>query len=194
MKQFVISTLFVIGSTCTSNGQNNSYGISVGTGSGMILNEALTGAPSYDLRTSISIGLQYSRKLTNRLHFMTGINWYKNKITVTPAPYPGMDITPENHDIQLLYIPLFLKVNASKYFFINGGIIADVDITKNKYITAQSGVGTGFGIGVEFPIKDQFSIQLNPYLNFHGLLLANSENYPERVLDAGIKLSFALNK
>lgn len=83
-------------------------------------------------------------------------------------------------------------MEVSKYFFINGGLIGDIDVTKNKYMTNQSGIGAGLGIGTELAITNKFAIQLNPYLNLHGLLLTNSSNHPERLLDGGIKLSLVI--
>ena len=194
MKLFWISTLLVIGLVSTSTGQHSSYGISIGAGKGIILKESLEGGPSYKVNTSISIGLQYSRKLTDILHIATGINWYNNKITVTPSFHPNMDMTAKNYNLQLIYIPVFLRADLSNYFFVNGGLIGDFDVTSTKHITNQSGVGAGLGIGAEFPIKGNLSIQLNPYLNFHGLFLTDGDTYPERVVDSGIKLSFIVNK
>jgi hypothetical protein len=178
----------------TSKGQNHSYGLSVGVGNGAILKQKLAGAPSYEMSTGFSVGLQYNKKLTNTLQLMTGINWYDNSVAVTPNFYPGRNMTPKDYSVQLIYIPLLLKVDLSKYFFVNGGLLGDIDITNSEYITSQSGLGASFGIGTEFSITDNFSIQLNPYLNFHGLLLADKQNYPERIFDPGIKLNFVLHK
>ena len=103
-------------------------------------------------------------------------------------------MTPKKHDIQLIYIPIFLRVDLSKHFFLNGGPIADLDITKNKYITNQSGMGVGLGIGSEFSINEKLLVQINPYINLHGLIQTVSETYPERLLDPGIKLSLPIKK
>lgn len=194
MKSIIISILFVIGLTSNSTAQNNSYGISIGSGKGFIMRQASLGGGSYDLNTGLSIGIQYSKRLNNKLHLMTSANWYKNTVSFTPTFYPGLDMTPKKHDIQLIYIPVFLKVDLSKHFFLNGGLIGDLDITKNKYITNQSGIGTGLGIGTEFSINEKLLIQINPYINLHGLIPTKSKNYHERVFDSGIKLSLMIKK
>ena len=186
--------MIVIGFINVSTGQSSTYGISIGVGNGLIMQQTLIGSGSVDLNTGLSFGFQYSRKLTNRLHFVTGVNWYKGSISVTPAFYPGIDNTQRKYDIQLIYIPVLLKVDLSKHFFLNGGLIGDFDITKNKQITNQSGMGVGLGFGTEFSITPNFLVQINPYINLHGLILTNSENHPERILDAGIKLNLLLNK
>ncbi len=194
MRKVLISIVFIAGMIITSKGQNNAYGISIGLGNGIILKEALDGGASYDINTGFSIGLLYGRKLSNKLHLMTSVNLYDNSVTVTPNFHPGIDMTPQTYDVRLIYIPVLLKVDLSNYFFINGGLIGDIDITKDKYITNQSGIGATLGIGTEFSINNKFSIQLNPYLNFHGLLLTNMENYPERVFDSGIKLNLIIKR
>src|SRR6478752_387020 len=100
MKKLLALTVFIIGFINISIGQNNSFGVSIGTGKGIIIKQALDGDASYDLNRGISLGFQYSRKLTNKLHLLTGINWYKNTVSVTPSFHPDIDMTPENHDIQ----------------------------------------------------------------------------------------------
>lgn len=194
MKSILISIVLVIGFANFSTGQSNLYGLSVGVGNGFILRQKSLGGGSYDLNTGLSIGFQYEKGLNNKLHLITGVNWYNNSVSVTPAFYPGIEMTPKKHDIQLLYIPVFLKLSLSKYFFLNGGLIGDLDITKNKYITNQSGMGTGLGIGTAFSINEKLLIQINPYINLHGLILTASENYPERIFDSGIKLSLMIKK
>ncbi|MEO6819865.1 MAG: hypothetical protein ABI204_09080, partial [Ginsengibacter sp.] len=131
MKSLLLSILLIIGLTGISKGQSNSYGISIGTGKGFIMKKALLGGGTYNLNTGLFIGFQYSKRLNNKLYLMTGVNWYKNSVSITPTFYPGIDLTPEKHDIQLIYIPVFLKLDLSKYFFLNGGLIGDFDITKN---------------------------------------------------------------
>jgi hypothetical protein len=194
MKRVLISLLLVLGFTSVSNGQNSTYGISLGVGSGFIMKQALDGGGSYDLNTSLSIGFQYTKKLNNTLHLMLSINWYKNEVTFTPNFNPNINITAKKYDLQLIYIPVFLKVDLSKYFFLNGGLIGDFDISKDSYITSQSGMGAGFGIGTEFLITEKLLIQIIPYANLHGLILTHKENYPERVFDTGIKLNLVLQK
>ncbi len=178
----------------TTRAQQNSFGIHFGAGSGILLQKKLDGGPSTELNTGLSAGLQYGRKLTDKLHLLTGLNWYHNRVSVTPAFYPDIERTTTKHPLNLLYIPVHLKYDLSRYFFVNGGLIGGLDITRNKVITEQSGIGAGLGLGTRFTIVPGFSAELNPYLNFHGLLLTNRDKYPERVLDAGVKLNLLLNK
>ena len=74
-------------------------------------------------------------------------------------------------------------------FFFNAGIIGDFDVSKNNPLTRQSGVGAGSGIGGRVDLSGGITLEMNPYLNVHGLLLAKGDMYPERILDSGVKLS-----
>src|SRR5690606_31824330 len=104
----------------TVHGQNNTFGLNVGFGGGMILDRASEGGGSFDLQNGFTIGVAYSRKLSESLHFQTGINWYKNNVVVTPSFYPDIDMSSRKYDVTLIYLPVFLKVGLSQYFFING--------------------------------------------------------------------------
>lgn len=194
MKNILSIALLILAITSTGYGQKNIYGINIGIGGGMIMKEALEGDASYDLNTGVTLGLQYSRNISERLYFTTGLNWYKNCVSVTPNFHPDVDMTEVKHDVQLLYIPAFLTVTLSKHFSLQGGLMADIDITSDKYITKQSGMGAGFAIAGEAPFNETFALQVSPYLNFHGLLLSDSDQYPERIFDSGIKLNFVFRK
>jgi hypothetical protein len=192
MKSILTLLLVLVGLISQSFAQKNSYGISIGLANGVILKKSLDGDASYDLNRGLSLGFQYSRKLRDKIHLQTGLIWLNSSVSVTPTYYPDIDMTPSEYNVELLYVPIFLKVDVAKHLYINSGIIADFDITKNKYLTSQSGIGIGLGLGTELFLTNKFSIQLNPHLNFHGLILTDREEYPERILDAGAKLIFII--
>jgi len=168
--------------------QRNSFGLMIGTGKGFVAQQALEGAAELNLNQSFSIGIEYNRIISDKYAFETGLVWYKNQVSVAPAFYPGIDMTPVNYEIQLLYIPTFLKVNFSKRFFMHGGFLVDIDISDSSYISSQSGLGAGLGVGTEVSIAKSLIMSINPYVNLHGIILADKENYPERILDSGIKI------
>jgi hypothetical protein len=194
MRKFFIPSLLLICLTGNTFAQKSSYGISGGIGKGAVLRKALEGSASHELGTGYSAGIYYSKRLVNKLHLVTGLNAYRSQLTVTPTFHPNTDLSPKSYDMRLLYVPVFLKVDLSRYFFINAGLIGDLDITKDKQITDQTGMGAGLGIGGEIPFCKKFAIQINPYTNFHGLLLTKSGNYPLRVADVGVKLNLILKR
>ncbi|MBK7427383.1 MAG: outer membrane beta-barrel protein [Saprospiraceae bacterium] len=167
--------------------------MSVGIGGGSILKQSLEGAASYDLKTGYFIGFEYSRDLTKKLSFQTGLNYYSNKVIVTLSYNPDKPNVTREENLELFYLPVSLRYDLSNYFFINAGVLGGIDMSLNRVMTDQSGMGVVIGIGTEISLSDKYSIQVSPYLNLHGLLLVNRDNYPERVLDAGIKLIIILH-
>lgn len=196
MKNLFLSIVFITSLVLTSAAQdtNNSYGLSFGFGNGTILRQQLTGGPSIDLNTGLSAGFQYTHRLNTKLHLLTGVTLFNSSVTVTPEFHPDIDTTPRDYDVRVIYIPVVLKMDFGKHFFLNTGFLADIDVTKDSYITSQSGMGATVGAGAEFIITNSFSIQFNPYINFHGLLLTQSDDYPERVLESAVKINFVVNK
>ncbi|HRO08192.1 MAG TPA: outer membrane beta-barrel protein [Saprospiraceae bacterium] len=191
---FCITLCCFCGTITITIAQINSYGISTGIGKGTILKQSLDGDASYDILTGYTLGVIYNRKMNDIIHLHTSINWYNNSVVITPAFYPGINLAPKSYALQMIYIPLYLRMNLSKYFFITGGFTGDIDVTKHNQITDQSGLGASIGAGFEMAVSNSFSIQLNPYMNFHGLILSHKDKYPERLLDTGIKLNLVINK
>jgi hypothetical protein len=192
MKKILLQIFLLAGIVSTSFAQTNSYGISVGIAGGAIRQPQLSGGPGYDLNTGSLLGLQYTRRLNNRFHLMTGIDWYHYRLSVKPNTYPGIDKSTSYYDFNLLSIPVYIKMDLPKHFFIDGGLIVDFDVTKDKQITNQSGIGVGLGVGYEVLLTHKVAIQLNPYFNLDGLILFDEDMYPKRVFGPGIKLIFVM--
>ncbi|AIZ64353.1 hypothetical protein PK28_12870 [Hymenobacter sp. DG25B] len=170
----------------------NRFGLSAGIGAPVIAQRQLDGGPSYEMGRGFDFGVNYYRAITPKTNLESGVFLHANELKVTPAFYPGWEMAPQYYDIRLLYVPLFLKVNLAKYFYLNGGLLADVDLSKNKYISSQTGLGTGLGLGTDIHVSDRFAFTINPYLNLHGLWTIEQEHYPERIFDAGIKAGIIL--
>jgi len=118
-KLFLLVVLFTL-ITFLAAAQRNSFGLTPGIGKGFIAQEALEETPVLELNRPLSIVIQYDRIFSDKYTFETGLKGYKNQISVTPAFYPGVDMTPVNYEIQLVYVPLFLKVNSLKFFLYMG--------------------------------------------------------------------------
>lgn len=194
MKWLLFLFSLTIGLINTAFAQKNSYGISVGTGSGLIVKSLARGGASYDLKTGFSIGFYYASKFdfNEKLSIQSGLSYYRNTLIVTPAFNPDIDMTPRSHNLQMIYLSTLFKFDLSKYFFINTGSLLALDISSNKTISNQTGLGAMFGLGTEISINENFAIQFNPYFNIHSLIPIFSDNTPERIVDTGIKMSFIL--
>ena len=190
MKKLFISgfLLFITLNLFSQDLKNSTYGISFGIGKSDIYQQPLDGGPGYDGLTSYELGLNYNRPITKLFSFESGLYWHYNQIKITPNYNPGLDMTSKYYNCNLLYVPLNARLMFLKCFFINGGLLLNLDISKDSHISNQTGVGTDLGVGVEIPALNLFKICINPYVNIHGLYRFEKENYPQSLFDSGIKI------
>lgn len=190
-------TFFLVLINFAANAQEssrNSFGLTAGAGSANVVRPSLEGAPSLDLQRNFEIGANYYRQIGRKLKFETGLIYHYNKLTQKSVFSPDVPQITTQYDVHLIYLPAFLRINLSKHFFVNGGGMVDIDISNSMGLSSsralnnQSGLGVGMGIGGEVAVLHKFYLQVNPYLNLHAVLPVQRENYPERILDAGIKV------
>lgn len=187
MKTLLSLALVAITFSVLAQERKNNFSLVAAIGKSTILQEELVGGPSYEGKTSYEFGFAYYRSLTHRIKLETGLTWHQNDIKIIPNVPPNADVEATHSKVQLLYIPIFARINFSDYFFIQGGALADIDVSSNSKVTKQSGVGFGGGLGVEFPVK-KLVLVINPYLNVHGVFTSGGDQYPQKVLDNGIRI------
>jgi hypothetical protein len=195
MKKHLASLVlvFITLNLYSQNLNKNSYGISIGTGeTGVYSSEKTMGGPGYGASSTFEAGFNYCHPLNHTFSFESGIYWHYNKISVTPSFYPGIDMTPRYYNCNLLYVPLNLKLMFAKYFFIDGGLLFNVDISRNSDIANQTGLGTDFGFGVEIPVFKHYCISINPYINIWGLYKFDRLGSGECLLGDGIRITFKI--
>lgn len=166
--------------------------IFVGIGGAAVIQEVLDGAGSTEMGAGFSVGLNYYRKLSVKTFFETGVIWYKNEVKFNGADNPSVPQEAKFQNLYMLYVPVFLQLHVSKSFFLHGGLIGDFDLSKNKYLNDQSGLGTGIGFGINFPLSQKIKMQINPFINIHGLLMMEKPSYPQRLLETGIRLGIRM--
>ena len=192
MKNILISVFLLCSISAFSQDlKTKKYAFSGGVGSTMILHKALVGSAGVTGKTSYEFGFQFYMPLKKKLFFITGLSWHTNEIKVTSGAYPDIDQTPKYYKLSLLYSPLFIQVNFAKHLFFQTGLLIDIDISNNSYITNQSGIGSGLGLGAYIPLSKKLDLQIEYFINVHGIILIKGENYPERVLDNGLKIGIA---
>jgi hypothetical protein len=174
------------------DGRKNSFGIFAGVGGAAVIQEALEGAGSTDIGTGFSIGLNYYRSLSDKVAFETGAGWYMNEVTFKSAFNPSVDEKVRHEKVSMISIPVFLRLDVSKSFFLHGGLMGDFDFSANEYLDDQSGLGAGVGLGINFPLSQKVKMQINPFINMHGLLMIEKPTYPQRLLETGIRLGIRM--
>lgn len=149
--------------------------------------QQLVGSASYFGDKFYTFGINYVYQLNRLLDFETGIEYSKHSISVHPNLPPQMDVFPYPASLSLINIPVGLRLNFLKYFFINGGLLFDIDISNSSPVNEQTGIGSSVGLGIEYDFNFGVSIFVNPYLKAHTLLPFSQVNYPQRLMESGFR-------
>lgn len=149
--------------------------------------ENLTGSASYNSDHFYTLGINYIHPLNNWLEIETGLEYSNHTISIQPNLPPDMDNSPYPADFSLLNIPLTLRANFLKYFFINGGLMLDFDAGDSKPIDNQTGIGGLLGVAAKYDFDFGATVFINPYLKAHSLIPFSPENYHQRLMESGFR-------
>lgn len=190
-KTVLICLSFLVLASTNLFGQKPKIGL---TYSSLGVNEVFTflsldGAPSYENDGYFALGINFLKPLNHWLEFETGLEYSKHHLIVhSHLPYDTDKIyIPREESFELVNIPVTLKVNFLKYFFVNGGLLIDIDASKSHYIHNQSGIGSLWGLGLKYDFKSGLSVFANPYAKVHSLIPFSAGNNHKRVFEGGFR-------
>ena len=169
-----------IGITFSSFGENEVF-----------RSDQLDGAASYDSDYFFTLGINYVLPLNKWLEAETGIEYSKHNIIIEPNLPPDMDNSSRKANFSLINFPVTLRANFLKYFFVNGGLIVDIDASTNSPIDNQTGIGAVFGISAKYNFKNGVSAFFNPYTKIHSLIPLSDTEYHQRIWEKGIRVGIA---
>jgi hypothetical protein len=176
--------------------ENTAIGVSIsGLGNNTSFHwAALDGAGSYSGRGYHSFGITYIRSLSNTFELETGVEYSKNTYHFSNSSLgPGIDVS-HNAYLSLIEIPITVRFNFWQYFFLNGGLILDLDITKDKYLDNQTGIGAILGVGAKYNFpKTPIGLFVNPYLKHRPLIPFTKERYHLRTMESGFRIGVVYN-
>jgi len=138
-----------------------------------------------------TFGLSYVSALNKWLEIESGIEYSRHHIIIQPNLPPNIDAFPRKASFSLINIPVTLRANFLKYFFVNGGLILDVDASLNSPIANQTGIGVLLGLSVKYDFDAGVSVFVNSYSKLHSLIPFQTENHHQRVLENGIRIGFS---
>ena len=170
------------------------WGFSLGSGEPILLEETREGAPSISLKPNVNFGMTYLRRISDKVYLETGATFSRGNLTVTAAPNPDVSFGKAKYNLQMIDIPLFVRLNFSKHFFANAGLLADVDVSSKPYIARQSGIGSGLSLGGQISLSNNVTLWLTPYLQLHNLLSWEGSDHKQRVAEAGFRLGLTVWK
>ena len=133
-----------------------------------------------------TLGINYIHPINHRFDFETGLELSDFKINALPggvlysSDQSGLNTPIRN--FELISIPFSIRTNLSKYFYVNGGILLDLDfsnLTKSTDTTfedsnfipnSQTGIGAFAGLGLKYDFKPGWEITLNPFAKIHSVV------------------------
>ncbi len=155
--------------------------------------EELVGAASVTGDNFFVFGINYLQGLNKWLEIETAVEVGKYQFTINSNLPPEMESTSSNKAAALVSIPLTLRANFLKYFYINGGIMLDMDVSGNNYIDDQTGIGTITGIAAKYDFKQGVSLFINPYVKFHSLLPFSIGENHQMIYEDGFRFGITYN-
>jgi hypothetical protein len=150
--------------------------------------QELDGAAAYDSDYFYTVGITYVYPFNNWLEAETGIEFSAHHIIIKPNLPPDMDNSSRKADFSLINVPVTLRANFLKYFFINGGLMLDVDPSLSSPIDNQTGIGVLLGVSVKYDFDSGISVFVNPYSKIHSLIPFADIKYHQRILENGIRI------
>lgn len=166
-----------IGITFSSFGKNDVYRF----------NE-LDGAASYNSDYFYTIGINYLHTLNKWLEAETGIEYTEHHIIINPNLPPDLINTSRKANFTVINVPVSLRANFLKYFFVNGGLILDIDASRKSPIDRQTGIGGLLGLAAKYKFKNKVTVFINPYAKMHTLIPFTDTKYYQRVWENGIRV------
>ena len=166
-----------IGLTYSSFGKNKVH-----------LNDVLDGDASYRGDDFYTLGITYLMPVNDLLELEMGLEYSRHSIFITPNLSPGTAVSSQNAEFSLINIPVTLRANLFKYFFLNGGVFLDLDNMSDGPIDSQRGIGALFGAGVKYDFNSGVSIFINPYLKLHSLLQYSQVDDHKQLYEAGVRM------
>jgi hypothetical protein len=142
---------------------------------------------NYKSKNCFALGATYIRGLNKWLDIETGIEYSRYNIDFSPNIFPGTNFFMRTSKIKLgmINIPATLRANFLKYFFVNGGVLIDIDISNNIYFEHQTGIGGIGGFGANYNFNSGLSIFINPYIKAHSWIDIKTR---KKILEKGIRL------
>lgn len=155
--------------------------------------QELEGAPGYGGGSFYALGVNYLSQINKVLEFETGIEYSHHTFFVLFNDCGVLDYIPTKTSISLVNIPLTMRVNFARCFFINGGLNLNIDPTISGSIDNQNGIGSILGFGLKYDSDFGISVFANPYFKTHSLLPFTAFNNHQRLIESGVRFGVMYN-
>ncbi len=158
--------------------------------------EELDGAGSTNGTGDFEVGIIYLHELNKWLEIEAAFEYTKIRITNTSAYNPNYQTSITEGDMSLMNIPVVLRANFLKYFFVNAGVFLGFNNDVNEIIDSQTGLGLMTGVGIKYDFEAGVSIFVTPYLKYYAAIPFSHNEYQQHVGNSGLKfgITYDINK
>jgi len=154
--------------------------------------QELEGAARVDSRRSFTFAFNYLHPLNKTFDLETGLEFSSFATTIQPMIIPGVNsgesFPTTFGNLNFLNIPVTLHANFWRFFYVNGGLLIDLDLSTSSRVDTQNGVGAMLGLGWKYEFKSGCEITINPYSKMHSMITFSNSSYPQRLLESGFRL------
>ena len=146
---------------------------------------------STDAGKSFTYGVSYLKPLNKWLELETGLEYLSCPIETKSivGTVNGVTTLTRSATLSMLTAPITVRANFLKYFFVNAGVLLDIDVSSNSIINSQTGLGSLLGLGVKYDFKNGISVFVNPYAKIHSFPLSfdrDQQHFMESAVRFGI--------
>jgi len=140
---------------------------------------------------SFTYGISYLKPLNKWLDIETGLEYLSCPIETKSivGTVNGVTTLTRSATLSMLTAPVTVRANFLKYFFVNAGVLLDIDVSSNSIINSQTGLGSLLGLGVKYDFKNGISVFVNPYAKIHSFPLSfdrDQQHFMESAVRFGI--------
>jgi len=191
IKLIIILIIFFQGHLTFGQSYKNNISLNYGIGINQIYLNGFDKKEGFKNDGTFIIGLNYQKKISKIVYLKTGLDYIRSNVYVNKGYHPYWADSYGSWDINLLSFPVTINYTFLDYFFIESGIITDLqfNIWDCQPLETQSGFGITAGFGAIYHYK-HFSLTLNSFMNYHSII----QFFPydrERLCEMGIKMELA---
>jgi len=147
---------------------------------------------STDAGKSFTYGISYLKPLNKWLDIETGLEYLSCPIETKSivGSINGVTTLTRSATLSMLSAPVTVRANFLKYFFVNAGLLLDIDVSSNSIINSQSGLGSLLGLGLKYDFKNGISVFVNPYSKIH-LFPLTFERDQQHFMESAVRFGIA---
>lgn len=151
----------------------------------------LDGDATYKPDFFYALGIHYVYPLRSHLGLEAGIEYVSHRTRVIPNIHPLIFIEPYREKISFVSIPISVRADFLKYFFVQGGMLLNIDGSSDLFVHNQSGLGVLAGLAFQYQFDMGISVFVNPYTKLHSLLPFQKSRYHQRLWESGFRIGIS---